>query len=135
MAGRAQSKDIDLGFETNVEHDVVVGHVVMLREIVMNLVDNAIRYTQSGGVVTSRIDLVEDFVLFSVEDNGPGIPPAERQRVFERFYRVHDKDSDGCGLGLAIVREFATRLGAQIALREPVNGRGLVVQVRFVRAA
>ena len=135
MAGRAQSKDIDLGFETNVEHAAVVGHVVMLREIVMNLVDNAIRYTQSGGVVTSRIELVDDCVLFSVEDNGPGIPPAERQRVFERFYRVHDKDSDGCGLGLAIVREFATRLGAQIALREPVNGRGLVVQVRFVRAA
>ena len=135
MAGRAQSKDIDLGFEMNVGTAMVAGHAVMLREIVMNLVDNAIRYTQPGGVVTSRIDVTQDAVLFSVVDNGPGIPPTERQRVFERFYRIHDSDSDGCGLGLAIVREFASRLGARVDLRQPETGAGLVAEVTFARAA
>jgi len=135
MAGRAQSKQIDLGFESTAVDVRVRGHAVTLREIVMNLVDNAIRYTQAGGVVTTRIVADADSVTLIVEDNGPGIPLAERDRVFQRFYRIDDSDSDGCGLGLAIVREFATALGAGVALRTPTSGVGVAVEVGFVRMA
>ena len=135
MAGRAQSKHIDLGFESTAVDVRVRGHAVTLREIVMNLVDNAIRYTQAGGVVTTRIVADADSVTLIVEDNGPGIPLAERDRVFQRFYRIDDSDSDGCGLGLAIVREFATALGAGVALRTPASGVGVAVEVGFVRMA
>ena len=66
-----------------------------------------------------------------MEDNGPGIAPSERERVFERFYRIHDGDSNGSGLGLPIVREFAARVGAAVELRTSASGRGLTVAVRF----
>jgi two-component system sensor histidine kinase TctE len=129
MAGRAQSKRIDLGFEATVSDVSVRGHAVTLREIVMNLVDNAIRYTQPGGIVTTRISVAEATAMLTVEDNGPGIPESERERVLERFYRIDDRDSDGCGLGLAIVREFTTRLGGSVALRTPASGRGIAVDI------
>ncbi|MCK9685331.1 sensor histidine kinase [Scleromatobacter humisilvae] len=134
MAGRAQSKDIDLGFEASAVDIHVRGHAVTLREIVTNLVDNAIRYTQPGGIVTTRIVADDRRVTLSVEDNGPGIPLAERERVFQRFYRLNDSDSDGCGLGLAIVKEFAEALGADVALRTPASGAGVTVEVGFVAA-
>ena len=134
MAGRAQSKNIDLGFEASAVDVDVRGHAVTLREIVTNLVDNAIRYTQPGGIVTTRIVADGSRVNLTVEDNGPGIPPAERERVFQRFYRLNDSDSDGCGLGLAIVKEFAEALGADVALRTPASGVGVTVEVGFVAA-
>ena len=133
MAGRAQSKRIDLGFESTATDVRVRGHAVALREIVLNLVDNAIRYTPPGGIVTTRIVVDANRVTLTVEDNGPGIPPAERERVFQRFYRIENSDSDGCGLGLAIVREFAVALGASIALRTPTSGIGVAVDVGFVQ--
>ncbi|HEY9024272.1 MAG TPA: sensor histidine kinase N-terminal domain-containing protein, partial [Burkholderiaceae bacterium] len=101
LAGRAQSRGIDLGFECTAAEVDVRGDPVTLHEIVVNLVDNAIRYTQAGGVVTTRIVLAPGTATFTVEDNGPGIPESERERVLERFYRLADQDSDGCGLGLA----------------------------------
>jgi two-component system, OmpR family, sensor histidine kinase TctE len=70
-------------------------------------------------------------VTLCVEDNGPGIPETERGRVFERFYRLHDGASDGCGLGLAIVREIARSHGANLRLGAPASGCGLVVEVDF----
>jgi signal transduction histidine kinase len=102
-----------------------------VREITMNLVDNAIRYTQPGGRVTTRIESSPDEVTLLVEDNGPGIAPSERDRVFERFYRIHDGDFAGSGLGLPIVREFASRIGAGVELRTSASGQGLTVVVRF----
>ena len=131
MAGRAQSKRIDLGFEATASDVRVRGHEVTLREIVMNLVDNAIRYTPAGGVVTTRIATAPGIVTLTVEDNGPGIPESERGRVLERFYRIDDGDSDGCGLGLAIVKEFSSQLGAGLALRTASAGAGLAVDVTF----
>jgi two-component system sensor histidine kinase TctE len=129
MAGRAQLKGIDLGLESSVADVATAADAVTLREIVMNLVDNAIRYVHPGGVVTTRIAVSPTAVTLTVEDDGPGIPVAERQRVFERFYRINDRDSDGCGLGLAIVREFTTRLGGRVTLRTPESGRGIAVDV------
>jgi len=135
LAGQAQAKGIDLGFEMAGTDPVVAGHPIALREIAMNLVDNAIRYTQPGGVVTSRIVVLPQAVALVVEDNGPGIAPEQRERVFERFYRINDGDSGGCGLGLPIVREFASRMGATVALGAPPAGRGLSVTVTFRAAA
>ena len=131
MAGRAQSKRIDLGFEATSSDILVAGHTVTLREIVMNLVDNAIRYTPAGGVVTTRIASNPTTVVLTVEDNGPGIAEDERERVFQRFYRIDDSDSDGCGLGLSIVKEFAAALSARVALRTPQSGLGLAADVIF----
>jgi two-component system sensor histidine kinase TctE len=133
LAAQAQTKGIDLGFEMTGATPTVQGHPVALREIVLNLVDNAIRYTQPGGVVTTRIRVLPEHVELVVEDNGPGIPVAHRERVFERFYRINDPDSNGCGLGLPIVREFALRMGARVRLLTPPGGRGVAMTVTFIR--
>lgn len=88
----------------------------MLRELLNNLVDNALRYTPAGGAVTLRVraDNNERKAVIEVEDTGPGIPAAERSHVFERFYRILGSASDGSGLGLSIVREIAQQHGAEI---------------------
>ena len=131
MAGRAQAKGIDLGLESDQAELAVAADAVSLREIVMNLVDNAIRYAHEGGIVTTRIAANAGNVIVTVEDDGPGIPLEERQRVFERFYRIDDRLSDGCGLGLAIVKEFTARLGGRVSLRTPDSGRGIAVDVEL----
>ena len=103
----AIDKDIDLGFE--LEHAKVKGSPVLLRELVSNLVDNAIRYTPVGGRITVRVSDAGDSVLLEVEDNGPGIAVEEHDKIFKRFYRPLGSPEGGCGLGLAIVEEI-TRL-------------------------
>ena len=134
MSAQAQFKRIDLGFETMVESPSIMGDAIGVREVATNLIDNAIRYTQHGGIVTTRIEAVDQTIQLTVEDNGPGIPPDQRQRVFERFYRLQDRDSGGGGLGLPIVQEFAHRMGAEVTLATPAAGQGLLVRVRFARA-
>jgi two-component system sensor histidine kinase TctE len=131
LAALAQSKNIDLGFEQKGEAATVRGTQFMLHEMVANLVDNAIRYTPAGGVVTAAILGSEKGVTLSIEDNGPGIPLDQRERVFERFYRLHDDGNGGCGLGLPIVREIAEASRAQVTLSEPPTGTGLIVSVSF----
>ena len=104
-------------------------HPVPLRELLTNLVDNALRYTPAGGSVTVRLESLPQQLLLSIEDNGPGIAPALRERVFERFFRIDDRDSDGCGLGLAIVREYARQSGASRSLETLAGGVGRAVRV------
>ena len=105
---------IDLGFEQP-EHAVdIVGDPLMLRELLSNLIDNALRYTPTGGSVTVRVRRQGDQAILEVEDTGPGIAPAERTRVFERFYRILGSGAPGSGLGLAIVREIAQQHGAEV---------------------
>jgi two-component system sensor histidine kinase TctE len=100
---------IDLGFEQPGHPLMVLGNPVMLRELLSNLIDNALRYTPSGGSVTVRVraEAEENLAILEVEDTGPGIPSAERGDVFERFYRILGSNVEGSGLGLAIVREIA----------------------------
>ncbi|MBI2306890.1 MAG: sensor histidine kinase N-terminal domain-containing protein [Rhodocyclales bacterium] len=125
----AVERDIDLGFE--LQEATVSGTSILLRELVGNLVDNAIRYTPVGGQVTVRCrPEAEGGALLVVEDSGPGIPPALRERVFERFFRGRGDTSDGCGLGLAIVRQIAEQHGARIRIGEAVAG-GALVEVGF----
>jgi len=104
---------IDLGFEAPPEPVQIVGNPTMLRELLSNLIDNALRYTPAGGSVTVRVRGGEHGCL-EVEDTGPGIAPQERERVFERFYRILGNSAEGSGLGLAIVREIAQQHGAEV---------------------
>jgi two-component system sensor histidine kinase TctE len=130
----ALNRDIDLGFEGPADGARIGGDRFLLKEMLNNLLDNAIRYTQPGGQVTARVASGAREVTLSVEDNGPGIPEAERGRVFERFHRVLGTGAEGCGLGLAIVREIALARGAEIGLEGGTNGAGTLVRVIFPRA-
>jgi len=108
---------IDLGFEPPPNDDervTIAGQPLMLREMLSNLIDNALRYTPPGGSVTVRVRTDGEHALLEVEDTGPGIAPTERMRVFERFYRILGSNTQGSGLGLAIVREVAQQHGADI---------------------
>ena len=128
---RAIERNVDLGFDADSETALVEGDPFLLREMLNNLLDNAIRYTKAGGQVTVRVARSAKRAVLSVEDNGPGIPEAERARVFERFYRVLGTGTEGCGLGLAIVREIAQSHAAEVELTTAADGTGTIVRVVF----
>jgi two-component system sensor histidine kinase TctE len=132
---RALARSIDLGYDGEGGGAWIEGDSFLVRDMLGNLLDNAIRYTQHGGQVTVRVTAGTDAVVLSVEDNGPGIPEQERERVFERFYRVLGTGTEGCGLGLAIVREIALSHHAEVTLAAGAGGRGTVARVAFPRAA
>jgi two-component system sensor histidine kinase TctE len=110
------SHEIDLGYEAPGAPLEIEGNPMMLRELLSNLIDNALRYTPQGGSVTVRVRESSGQALLEVEDTGPGIAPGERPRVFERFYRILGSNAPGSGLGLAIVREIAQQHGAEIEI-------------------
>ena len=130
----AQAKELDLGF-SSVAPVIVRGDPESLRVMLGNLVDNAIRYTPSGGTIDVGVAADGAAAVLSVADDGPGIPPDERERVFDRFYRRASADVTGSGLGLAIVRQIAQRHGAGVVLGNGLQGRGLQVIVRFPQPA
>ena len=137
MAMAAVAKQIDLSLEAG-PPGMVNGQALLLHEMVANLVDNALRYTPAGGAVTLRVREQGQTVLLEVEDSGPGIPAAERERVFTPFYRASatmERNPGGAGLGLAIVRDIATLHGAQIALSDAAGGHGLQVTITFPQAS
>ncbi len=128
----ALNKNIDLGFEGEPAPVMISGDVFLLRQMFGNLLDNAIRYTTEGGVVTVRVSRHKGRPLVSIDDTGPGIPAQERERVFERFYRVLGNKSDGSGLGLAIVREIASSHHAEVLLEAADNSAtGTSVKIKF----
>ncbi len=130
QASIAEAKDIDLGMSG--ESDVVVmGHANSLRVLLGNLVDNAIRYTPSPGTIDVEALVRDGGPCLVVRDTGCGIPPEERRRVFDRFYRHDDGSTTGSGLGLAIVEKLAQRHKATVSLSDGANGKGLTVTVRF----
>jgi len=142
---RAMDKHIDLGYEGPEGDDNstrMIGQPVLIRELIRNLVDNALRYTPSGGIVTVRVtpDPFGQVVVLQVEDSGPGIPEAERELVFRPFYRAIDVEADGSGLGLAIVREIALQHDTTVTVgdaraRAPAalagQGPGALFTLRF----
>ena len=156
---RALEKRIDLGYEgpkagaAGSAHSAWVGgHALLLRELIRNLVDNALLYTPSGGTVTVRVvdDPFGQVVVLQVEDSGPGIVAGEREQVFQPFFRSLGTEVDGSGLGLAIVREIAVRHRAEITLEDadprqrnapvdpagpPGAGPGLRFTLRFAALA
>jgi signal transduction histidine kinase len=126
---RALERDLDLGFE--LDPVTVQGHALLLGEALNNLVHNALEYVPKGGHVTVRTGLRGNQPFMEVEDDGPGIRPAERGRVVERFYRVAGTSGTGSGLGLAIVREIAVAHGATLSIADGAGGRGCRVEIRF----
>ena len=143
----AMEKRVDLGYEGPEPATAklrVMGLPVLLRELLRNLVDNALHYTPDGGIVTVRVieDLAAPSVVLQVEDNGPGIAPEERELVFQPFYRVLGTNVDGSGLGLAIVHEIALRHEAVVTLEDaqprgsdPAVAPGTRFSVRFAAIA
>lgn len=129
---RAMMAGIDLGFEGTHWPLAIDGIPHLLRELLNNLIDNAIKYTPRGGHVTVRTR-AEAWAVLEVEDNGIGIPEGERERVFERFYRVLGNDADGSGLGLTIAQEIADLHRAKLRLTTAESGHGTCVHVDFPR--
>ena len=130
LVPNAYARDIDLGFEGD-GPALVQGHPVLLREAAANLIDNAVRYGKAGGRITVSVASEETGMVLAVEDDGPGIPAAQRERVLERFYRLPGTTPIGSGLGLAIVNEIAQRHGATLRLRDGHDGHGLRVEIAF----
>lgn len=127
---RALARHIDLGFESAGQPVMVEGVPLLLREMIDNLVDNAIKYTHHGGHVTVRLQMPPHHVL-EVEDNGIGIAEEDRQRIFDRFYRALETPAEGSGLGLAIVREIAELHRVRIQVLDRPEGAGTLIRLEF----
>ena len=131
----AYKKKIDLGFEGADGPILINGDAARLTELVNNLVDNAVRYTQVGGRVTVKVTASDGRAKVVVSDDGPRIPVEERERVFERFHRLLGTGVEGSGLGLAIVRDIASLHDAEIELEDDRDGVGNTFTVSFPAAA
>lgn len=128
---RAIKRDIDLGAECEPAH--VLGVYWLLHELLLNLLDNALQYTPPGGHVTLRCGVDDGVPFLEVEDDGPGIPPAERERVRERYYRGAASEGDGTGLGLAIVDEAAKAHSGRFLILDGQRGHGARMRIEFPR--
>jgi two-component system sensor histidine kinase TctE len=126
----ALAKSIDLGFEGDAGAPIR-GSKLLLHELLANLLDNAIRFTPKHGRITVRVTSSDNRARLQVEDTGPGVPEAERARIFDRFYQIPGRDSAGCGLGLAITREIAALHGATISVASAPAGSGALFVVEF----
>ena len=128
---RALTRGLDLGFDDQSPDANISADPFLLREMLNNLIDNALCYTPENGNITVRVRSEGQTVRLEVEDNGPGIPEAEREKVFERFYRIPGGSPEGCGLGLAIVREIAQGHSATTGITTGSGGYGTCVSVCF----
>jgi len=128
----AEARHLDLGFELQPAH--LTGDRLLLGEMIANLVVNALNYTPAQGEITLRCRTQGSQSIIEVEDNGPGIPPEARQRVFERFFRLPAASRPGSGLGLAIVREIAHGAGGEVEILDPPGGRGTLLRVSLPAA-
>jgi two-component system sensor histidine kinase TctE len=126
---RALQSNIDLG--ADVQPVSIVADPSLLDDLLSNLVDNALKYTPSGGSITVSAGVTNGSPYLAVEDNGPGIPETERQRVRQRFYRLPNSPGHGSGLGLAIVDEIAQLYGASMSIEPGASGRGTKVLLQF----
>jgi two-component system sensor histidine kinase TctE len=144
---RAIEKHIDLGYEgtqPGVEGGQFAGNPTLLKELIRNLVDNAINYTPSSlekpGVITARV-LTDPFgktLVLQVEDSGPGVSEAERELIFQPFYRALGTEADGSGLGLPIVMKIAHQHNATVSMEDTRPGQvppGARFSVRFFAEA
>lgn len=123
---------IRFDFERAGDRPLARSHAVLAGELIGNLVDNAVRYNDVGGIVTLSIRAAGERVVVAVEDNGPGIAPAERERMFTRFSRLdRDGGRGGSGLGLSIARALAEAIDAELTLADGPFGAGLRAEVRF----
>ena len=130
LAPLALSKEINISLNSK-EKPMILSYHEGLQLMLTNLIDNAIRYTPEGGTIDVRIEESPDGILLVVSDNGPGIPRELRNKVFDRFYRMSSAKSNGCGIGLAIVKRIAELHNIEIFLNAPKKGSGLIVNIEF----
>jgi two-component system sensor histidine kinase TctE len=129
-ATRALDRNMEISFEPDTEHLIVNGNAMFAGEMIANLLDNSIRYGSTGGRITIRIPGTQG--RLEIEDDGPGIPPDQLERVFERFYRLpHTADTEGSGLGLSIVQALGKQIGAAVRLEIPPSGHGIRAIIQF----
>ena len=133
LAAAAHTRQIDLGL-VHADESEAIGHEDALRILVRNLLDNAIKYTPFGGTVNLAIHAIDGRTILTVEDSGPGIPPEDRERVFDRFYRVSGAQGSGSGLGLAIVKTIADLHHATLSIDGSESLGGLKITVDFATA-
>lgn len=126
---QADARSIDLGIERS--GSMLAGDPTLLRELIANLMDNALRYTPTGGEVSLRCEQAGEVLMIEVADSGPGIPASMREQVFERFYRLPDTKLSGSGLGLPIAREIVLCHRGSIEIGDGPGGRGTLVRVRL----
>jgi len=132
-ATRALDRGMELSFETDRDKLVVHGSAMFAGEMIANLLDNCIRYGFEKGHITIRVS--GSPARLEIEDDGPGIPVAQRDRVFERFYRLpQNSHSEGSGLGLSIVRALGRRMAATVSLETPSGGKGIKAVIQFQSA-
>ena len=137
LSPNAVAKSLDLAFEAD-EEIYIQGHALLLHELIVNLLDNAIRYTPAHGKVVLRVVQYsmgeQHWVMLEVEDSGPGISPEDRERVFAPFYRASSAqliNPHGAGLGLPIVRDIAALHQGEVSLSSGADYQGLLVRIRF----
>lgn len=133
LAPSALEHEVEVHFEGEAPPVQVHGNPLLTGEIISNVLENAIRYNRSGGVVTIRTLRDNDAAArLEIEDDGPGIPEKDRDRVFQRFHRLsRDQEQLGSGLGLPIVQTLAQAVGAKLSLSAGAGGRGLKVSIAF----
>ena len=128
----ALEKNIDLGFTAEDKYLMIQGNAVLLRELINNLIENAILYTGNGGNITVGIKQENAHICLTVQDDGIGIAADQQTLIFERFYRVLGTQQTGCGLGLTIVQEIAERHQATVSIFSEGEGLGSLFTVQFV---
>ena len=110
-----KSKEIDLQVQAPHDLPAILVEADMIRRVVINLLENAVKFTPSGGKIWVEARQEEDFIIISVRDSGPGIPPEDKERIFNKFTRLNVSSSPrGLGLGLAFCRLAITRHGGRI---------------------
>lgn len=129
---KALEKNIDLGFYSEEKAANILGNKSLLRELMNNLIDNAIRYTPDDGKVTVGIKSFNNSINFYVQDNGIGISKDDKSRIFERFYRALGTQQEGSGLGLNIVKEIAERHHASVSFFSEGLNKGAIFTITFV---
>lgn len=127
----AKEKNISIELIAPEDQVIIISNTIMIGVLIKNLVDNAIRYIQPEGKIQVIVDSDEQHVYLKVIDDGPGISPELRERVFDRFFRVIGNEVSGSGLGLSIVKEIIQASDATIAMQTPKSGKGLEVLVTF----
>jgi two-component system sensor histidine kinase QseC len=131
IAPHAIEKNTDIELIADEDHIMIPGNAPAINILIRNLVDNAIRYCPEGSEIKVTVQRTSATANLVVADNGPGIAPELRERVFERFFRVLGSKAQGSGLGLGIVAQIVEWHNAEIVLGEPEHGTGLVVTVKF----
>ena len=134
VVNQALQRQIELHFDMPTDPVNVRIDTADLIEIVINLLDNAIKYTPENGSVWVTVQTSISSVLLTIEDNGPGIPNTHKESIFKRFYRLDGAAASGCGLGLSIVKELCAAANANIILSDRTGG-GASFQIAFLPCA